>query len=103
MAASAITKETTLLFLDAIFHLTPLAINRVSESLLATFQIGQNITRISAFYGVFGFGNDPAFPVPTLRLILKLSEEPHFFSAHLVLALGPLLPLGRERMQARIL
>jgi hypothetical protein len=52
---------------------------------------------------VFGFANDPAFPVPTLSLILKLSEEPHFFSAPLVLALGPFLQLGRERMQALIL
>ena len=92
-----------LLFLDAIFHLTPRAINLVLQSLRATFQIGQNITRISAFEGVFGFRNDPSFPVPTLSLILKLSEEPHFFSAPLVLALGPFLPLGRERMQALIL
>src|SRR5258708_31124859 len=78
MATGAITKETKLLFLDAIFHLTPGAINLVVERLRATFQIGQNITRISAFEGVFGFGNDPAFSVPTLSLILKLSEAPHF-------------------------
>jgi len=32
-----------------------------------------------------------------------LSEEPHFFSAPLVLALGPFLPLGRECMQALVL
>src|SRR5690348_11008248 len=92
--AGAITKETKLLFLDAIFHLTPRAINLVVESLRAIFQIGQNITRISAFEGMFGFRNDPAFPVPTLSLILKLSEESHFFSAPLVLALGPFLQLG---------
>src|SRR6266403_1085545 len=103
MAAGAITEETKLLFLDAIFHLAPRAVNLVVESLRATFQIGQNITRISAFYGVFGFRNDPSFPVPTLSLILKLSEEPHFFSAPLVLALSPFLQLGRERMQALIL
>jgi len=86
MAAGAITKETKLLFLDAIFHLAPPAINLVVESLRATFQIGQNITRISASEGVFGFRNDPSFPVPTLSLILKLSEEPHFFSVPLVVA-----------------
>jgi hypothetical protein len=67
MAAGTITKETKLLFLDAIFHLALRAINLVVESLGATFQIGQTITRISAFEGVFGFRNDPAFPVPTLE------------------------------------
>ncbi len=66
MAAGAITKEPKLLFLDAIFHLTPRAVNLIVEGLGATFQIGQNITRISAFYGVFGFRNDLSFPVPTL-------------------------------------
>jgi len=39
MAAGAITKETKLLFLDAIFHLAPRAINLVVESLRATFQM----------------------------------------------------------------
>src|SRR5258706_1516786 len=103
MAAGTITKETKLLFLNAIFHLAPRAINLVVERLRATFEIGQNITRISAFEGVFGFGNDPSLPVPTLSLILKLSEESHFFAAPLVLALGPFLHLGRARMQALIL
>src|SRR5260370_30172824 len=78
MAAGAITKEPKLLFLDAIFHLTPRAVNLIVEGLGATFQIGQNITRLNAFYGVFGFRNDLSFPVPTLTLILKLSEEQHF-------------------------
>src|ERR1700731_1869544 len=95
MAAATITKETKLLFLDAIFHPAPRAINLVVESLRATFQIGQNITRISASEGVFGFRNDPSFPVPTLSLILKLSEEPHFFSVPLVLAFGPFLQQKR--------
>jgi hypothetical protein len=33
MAAGAITKETKLLFLDAIFHLTPRAINFIGRVL----------------------------------------------------------------------
>jgi hypothetical protein len=49
MAAGAITKETKRLFLDPIFHLSARTVNLIVELLRATFQIGQNITRISTF------------------------------------------------------
>src|SRR5260370_36655296 len=103
MAAGAITKETKLLLLDAIFHLTSRAVNLVVECLSPTLQIGQNITRISSFEGVFSLGDHPALAVPSLGLVLKLSEQSYLFSAPLVLALGSFLQLGRERRQALIL
>src|SRR5260370_32111176 len=103
MAAGAITKETKLLLLDAILHLTSRAVNLVVECLSPTLQIGQNITRISSFEGVFSLGDHPALAVPSLGLVLKLSEQSYLFSAPLVLALGSFLQLSRERRQALIL
>ena len=73
------------MFFDPILHLTPSTVNVVVKPLGATFQIGDHVTRIGTPLVVFGLGDDAPLLVPSLGLVLELSEESHFAAASVCL------------------
>ena len=81
MTAGAIAKESELLFLNAVFHLTSSTVELIVDPLCAPDQIGDHKRGLAPLGGVLGFGNNASLLIPTAGPILEAFKEADFLAA----------------------
>jgi hypothetical protein len=84
------------LLLDPVLHLATRAAEFVVKSLRIAFEVDDQVARVAALAGVFGFQDHAPLVVPSRRGGVQVGEEPLFFLARGVLRRGLRDPRGGQ-------
>ena len=102
VVTQAIGLELQFALLDAVFHLPPQDVDLVIDQLGAAPKVGDHKKDVGAQGAILHLGDEPAGPVPGVRLVAEGGKEVRFFSRLLVLPLG-FLQKGSSLFQAPVI
>jgi len=103
MTRGAIGKQSQLLSLDAVFHLTSRTVQCIVEILTSLSQIGNDEARVAPLGTDLRLEDDASMPAPEAGCVVELKEWPLLALAYVILLFSQLEHRCRDTLQTLVL